>query len=80
MTRKKPDPSEIHQRLDEQIELAGWLQRAAMPHDETLAGAALQLAVLAMALTTHVGKLREIRSAWFGLDQPLVTKCRRHAV
>jgi hypothetical protein len=36
--------------------------------------------VLAMALTTHVGKLREIRSAWFGLDQPLVTKCRRHAV
>ena len=60
---KTTDNSEIiRQRLDEQIRLIYWLQQAAEPNGKTLAGAAPQLTALAMALTTHVGKLREIRS------------------
>ena len=59
---KKPDNLEIRQRLDEQIKLAYWLQQAAEPHRKTLAGAVPQLTALTMALATHVGKLRELRS------------------
>ena len=58
---RKTDSSEIRQRLDEQIELAEYLRRAAAPHDATLAGAAPQFTLLATALAAPVGKLREIR-------------------
>jgi hypothetical protein len=61
MARAKLDTQEIRQRLDEQIELAGWLRRAAEPHDATLFGASPQFKLLAVALATHVGKLRELR-------------------
>ncbi len=58
---RKADTSEIRQRLDEQIELAGWLQRAATPNDATLFGSSPQFMLLATALGAHVGKLRELR-------------------
>ena len=63
MAKTRPDNSAtIHRHLDAQIELAEWLQRAATPNGATLVGAEPQLTMLAMALATHVCRLRTIRA------------------
>lgn len=63
MTRTNRDNSEIvRQRINQEIETAELIRRAAVPHDKTLVGAAPQLAVLAATLAVHVDKLKEIRS------------------